>query len=220
MKSVSEQKSSALLVKTVPDSILVVTQVLAYIFCALPLRIWYRALRTLPNNLHQLVRGSLILSNHQSMADPFFVLACVPVRVFLRILPIRFPTADFIYKSKFYNPRFFPFITLLGCFSIGSTSIERMRTIFYIRTQLKAGYTIFLFPEGEITKEQNVKELKEGVDFFMHDAKSVMFVRLHGLNRYGRMRRQRGRCRVTFGEVFTHAPSMTIEEMHRYLDHL
>ena len=204
----------------VSEGVLVVAQILFYIFAAIPLRLWYRAQRVFVSDTNSLTKGALIISNHQSMVDPFFVLACVPFRTFLKLLPIRFPTMDCIYVSPIYNPKFFPILKWLGCFTIGNTSTERMKAIFYIRTLLKRGRTVFLFPEGEIIKENNVKDLKQGIDFFIKDAPQVMFVRLYGLNGAYRDEHNRRRHKITFGEVFTPPPVMSVDEMQRYLENL
>lgn len=201
------------------ERVIVVFQIFAYLVAALPLRLMYRAHKRLPVNFSALKQGSLIISNHQSMVDPFFVTASMPFRDFLRVLPIRFPTADFVYKSAYLNPKFFPFLKFFGCFSIGATHLERMRVIFYIRELLKQRRTVFLFPEGEITKGTNVKDLKQGIDFLVRDAASVLFVRLHGLN--GAEHATGGRRhKIIFGDVFETPPQMSVDEMHAYLEQL
>lgn len=201
------------------ERVIVLFQILAYLIAALPLRLIYRAHKRLPANIKILECGSLIISNHQSMVDPFFVTASMPFRAFLKVLPIRFPTADFVFKSKLLNPKFFPFLALLGCFSIGATHVERMQVIFYIRKLLKDGRTVFLFPEGEINEGTNVKDLKQGIDFLIRDAKYVLFVRLHGLN--GTTHETGGRRhKIIFGEVFEIPPVMSVEEMRTYLEQL
>jgi 1-acyl-sn-glycerol-3-phosphate acyltransferase len=141
----------------------------------------------------------------------------MPFLAFLSILPIRFPTHDSFFYSFFYNPRFFPVLSLLGCIPVGTTSAERMKVIFYIRKLLQQKKTVFLFPEGEIIKEKNVKQLKQGIDFFIKDASMVMFVRFHGLNKTFREGVSR---RISFGEVFEPPPSMTVDGMRAYLEDL
>ncbi len=199
---------------------IVVFQILSYIIGAIPLRLLYRGKRVLPDDLHRLRRGSLLISNHQSMVDPFYVLAHLPLNHFLRILPIRFPTDGKVYASSFYNPKLFPILTLLGCFSVGVTKAEKMRAIFYIRGLLKKRETVFLFPEGEIIKERNVKDLKRGIDFFIDDALNVLFVRISGLNGVKRTLHDTVKCTITFGEVFEPPPSMSVAEMQTYLENL
>lgn len=197
-----------------------IVQVLAYVIGALPLRIMYRTERKLPHNLHLLRRGSLIVSNHQSMLDPFIVSACLPFHIFLKMVPIRPPVIDYIFRDPRYNPPFFPILKMFGCFSIGKTSAEKMKSIFYIRELLKRHETVFLFPEGGISTEHTVKEFKQGVDFFMDQALNVIFVRLRGFNKKKNRASGYKGHQITFGEVFEPAPHMSVEEMRQYLEHL
>ncbi|MCA9358976.1 1-acyl-sn-glycerol-3-phosphate acyltransferase [Candidatus Kaiserbacteria bacterium] len=201
------------------DWILVCTQMLAYIVAAIPLRLFYDVKRRFVGDIGKIRKGSLIISNHQSMVDPFLVLACLPLKDFLRLLPIRFPASDVIYKNPRFNPKIFPIMTLLGCFSIGGTVSERTHAIFYIRDLLNKNKTVFLFPEGAISREDNVLNLKQGVDFFIKNTHSVMFVRLEGLNHKVRGVEKTGHY-VTFGEVFDPPPAMSVEEMKDYLESL
>ena len=89
-----------------------------------------------------------------------------------------------------------------------------MRAIFYIRELLRKRKTVFLFPEGRITNERTVRELKQGLEFFMGDALNVMFIRLHGFNEAGERRR------ISFGDVLEPPPRMSLTEMQTYLENL
>jgi 1-acyl-sn-glycerol-3-phosphate acyltransferase len=140
---------------TFPGWVLIVPQTLIYLVSAIPLRLWYRARKQLPGNIEKLREGSLLVANHQSLVDPFFIVMSLPIHVYMRLLPIRFPTADWAYTSWHFNPPFFPFLKLLGCFTIGTTSTDKMRAMFYIRELLKQRKTVMLFPEGEITDKES-----------------------------------------------------------------
>ena len=212
----SERRAEKYVNRTVPGWVIVISQILLYVFVAMPLRLWFRAKRTLPANVHTMKRGILVAGNHQSLVDPFFVVLNFPFRQYLNILPMRFPTADWVLRQA-WNPWFFPVLRFLGCFSIGTTSAEKMKSIFYIRSLLKKDETVFLFPEGRITNEKQVKDLKKGIDFFMWDAHSVMFVRLRGFNGYDG---GQSRYSITYGDVLTPPPSMSVEQMTAYLNNL
>lgn len=196
-------------------------QILSYVLLALPLRIYYRAKRQLPENLDVLRRGALIVSNHQSKVDPFFVLACIPFRTFFRLLPIRFPILDKYYHNSWYNPRLFPILTFLGCFPVGETSDERMQTMFYIRSLLKQGTTVFIFPEGKIMKGKDIGGLQQGIDFFTKDAAQIIFVRIQGLNGVYHESQQAARaCRVVFSDVLLRQPAMKLVDVRQQLENL
>ncbi len=202
---------------TYPDWVISTTQIVAYLLAGVPLRMLYRARRIFPRNIETLERGVLVVANHQSMVDPFIIVFSLPFRLYLKMLPLRFPTAHHIFTSRWYNPRFFPFLKLLGCFTIGTTSAENMHVIFYMREKLAQGYTFCMFPEGGINEAHTVKDLKRGVDFFMKHAKKVLFVRLHGFNDAVFARSTR---RIVYGEVFDPPPEMSVDEMRSYLENL
>ncbi|MCA9360701.1 1-acyl-sn-glycerol-3-phosphate acyltransferase [Candidatus Nomurabacteria bacterium] len=202
---------------TYSDLTITVSQILLYIFVAFPLRLCYRAKRTLPKNIKLLRSGSLMVANHQSFADGFYVILALPFRTYLSMLPLRFPVADWVLRNPFFNPPFFRLLKFLGCFSIGITSTEKMKGIFYIRSLLKNKKSVVLFPEGSITSDKNVKELKEGLDFFKKHAINMTFVRLRGFNvRKG----GESKCSITYGEVFEPPPKMSLVQMGEYLNSL
>ncbi len=200
-----------------PDVIIILAQIILYIVIVIPLRVRYRARRSLPGNIYTLKKGSLILSNHQSMVDPFFITISLPFFVYLRILPLRFPTAEAIYSNPFYNPKFFPLLKMFGCFSIGKNPQEMTACIFYMRDLLIKKHTLFLFPEGKIVSEKTIGEFRKGVSFFVRDCANVMFVRLRGFNNKRRLYYPGGEHSITFGRVMQPDVKMTTEEMRNYL---
>lgn len=187
------------------DILLVVTQTLAYIIAALPLRAYFKVRRTFLGPLQDLKSGFLLVSNHQSEADPFLILACLPFRSFWKLLPIYFPTTEAVFTSDRYNPRFLPIVTLLGCFSIGKDSTERMKSIFRIRTLLEQGRTVMLFPEGKINKTVNLEDFERGVDFFLPKTRGILFIRITGVSDQVRKQGQ-SVCTVSFGDPLTPPP--------------
>lgn len=196
-------------------------QIIGYLLLVLPLRLYYRARRQLPQNLDDLRKGTLIVSNHQSKADAFFVLVCIPFRKYVQILPIRTPLLDKYYYSPWYNPKIFPILTLFGSFPVGETPDDRMQAMFYIRSLLKQGTTVLIFPEGKIMKGKDVGKLQQGIDFFTKVASQIVFVRIQGLNGIYHESYKRDRaCRVVFSDVFLQKPAMELVDMRQYLDKL
>lgn len=170
-------KDSVFRQKNLPAWIVVVFQVCAYIFVALSLRLLYRAQRFLPKNIGTLSRGSLLIANHQSLLDPFIVTANLPACVFFRLVPIYFPVHHFwISKRVFRN-----ILPCLGCYDVGDTRKEKMLALFYTHQLLTQKKTVFLFPEGEISKEE-IKEFKRGIEYFIQVAVNVVFVRMEGFH--------------------------------------
>lgn len=194
---------------------LFLTELLAIVVTNLTVRLYYRPKVKFTGDLTKLRRGALIVSNHQSKSDPFLLISCLPLRVALKILPARFPTAHDIYTSWRFNPPFFPVLKFLGCFSIGDTTVRRTKSVFHIRQLLKTGRTVVLFPEGKINREINVSDLSKGVDFFVDSTHSVLFVRMKGLNEP-----QPADCSVTYSEVFDPPPHFSTTDIREQLEKL
>lgn len=170
-------KGSVFRQKNLPAWIIVVSQVGAYIFLALSLRLFYRAQRSLPKNIGTLSCGSLLIANHQSLLDPFVVTANLPARVFFRLVPIYFPVHHFwISKPVLGN-----ILPCLGCYDVGDTRKEKMLALFYTHQLLAQKKTVFLFPEGEISKGE-IKEFKRGIEYIIQVAVNVVFVRMEGFH--------------------------------------
>lgn len=154
-------------------------QIFLHIVMSYPVRILYGTNRTLPENLNILNRGVLVVSNHQSMADPFVVLSHIPFRSFLKLVPLYFPV-----DNKEYNRFYFkPFLKVLGGYDIGETKKEKLIGLMRTRDFLKRGRTIFLFPEGKINKE-SIGDFQRGIEFFMQSSNGVIFVRMDGFGSY------------------------------------
>lgn len=201
------------------DVVIAFLQLALHGLFAIPVRWLCRIDTTHTTPLTELHKGALLASNHQSRSDPFLIVAAMRFRELKKIVPIRFPTTNEILCSRAYNPRFFPILTLLGCFAIGESTSERMKAIYYIRSLLKQRKTIMLFPEGAINREANVLHFKKGIDFFMSDTDTVLFVRLDGFVREKGLSKN-WRRQVTFGEVLSPPPNMSTAEMRDYLTNL
>lgn len=214
---ISAEKLKLHVLKPVKNILWASVQILVYIISTIPLRIIYATKISKTTNLKGLHRGTVLISNHQSNVDPFLILSCFSLRQFLNIVPVRFPVADHVYKDKKLNPRFFPILKILGCFSIGDTATKKMRALFYIKQLLEQGVTLLIFPEGKHNQEIKVTEFKQGINFFKDAADSMVLIKLTGLNKTAR---DNNRASVTFSEVFSPPPSMTSDELSIYLDKL
>ncbi len=202
------------------DWVIIVSQIILYIVSVVPLRLFARAKRRIPGNIRALGGGSLLLANHQSMGDPFVITMHLPFYAYLRILPIRFPTSDVMFKNRLLNPHFFPLLAFLGCYSIGATSQEKMLALFYTRKLLQDGYAVFLFPEGRISKESSVQGLQKGVEFFKNDAHNIIFIRTHGFHEGKDVKFLFKKRSITYGDILPARLTMNAEQMHQYLNTL
>ena len=170
-------KNSIFRQKTLSAPIIIVFQACAYIFMAPILRLFYRAQRIHPRNIGTLARGSLLVANHQSLIDPFIVTANFPARVFFRLLPVYFPV-DHRWISM---PVLRTLLSCFGCYDVGDTHRKKMLALFYTHQLLTQRKTVFLFPEGRISKE-DMREFKRGIEYFIQVAINVIFVRMEGFH--------------------------------------
>lgn len=182
--------------KTFPATLVVVFQVLAYAFGAPALRFFYRTKRRLPKNINTLTRGSLLVSNHQSLADPFIITANLPALAFFQLLPIYFPVDHFWMEKPFMKT----LLLCLGCYDVGNSRREKMMALFYTHQLLEQKKTVFLFPEGEISKDE-VKEFQRGIEYFIHAAINVIFVHMEGFHTHHSALKPRAKKRLVYSEV-------------------
>lgn len=105
-------------------------------------------------------RGTLIISNHQSVFDPWFVGNFMGLRNLLKNLPMRFPVTPKFFRRPFMGT----FIWCFGGFDIGLTPLEKAKKLLFIRELIHKKYTVLLFPEGRIVKDKvNQAEFKRGM---------------------------------------------------------
>lgn len=156
-----------------------IVQILLHFFSAYPVRAFYNAYRVLPSNLHIIKRGMLVVSNHQSMADPFVVLGHIPFKLFLQTVPLYFPVSHTEYNYWYFKP----FLKILGGYDIGGTKKEKLIGLMKTRDLLKQKRTVFLFPEGKINKE-TIGDFHRGIEFFAKSSSGVIFVRMQGFGSY------------------------------------
>lgn len=165
--------------KHIPDFIISCFQLISYLIFYIPFNIFYTMEGDLPANIKELKRGSLLVSNHQTHLDPWIIMTKIPPSISIKILPLRFPVSH-EYMSRLHLPKL---LKLLGCYDIGGTSRENMIGFLYTRDLLKNGETVFLFPEGKISKNgKEMANLKRGIEFFVKDPKNVIFARMKGFN--------------------------------------
>jgi 1-acyl-sn-glycerol-3-phosphate acyltransferase len=153
-------------------------QVISYLVLTPIIRVVVRANCWLPKNIRNLNRGALLIANHRSKSDPFVVLAHLPISVFMRILPVRFPVDhDFMRRKRFRWT-----LPLVGAYDIGGTARERMLGLLRTKEYLDRNTTVFLFPEGRIHR-QNVGEFQKGLEFFLGAGRRIVLIRIDGLER-------------------------------------
>jgi 1-acyl-sn-glycerol-3-phosphate acyltransferase len=150
--------------------------------CTIPVNFIFTLLLKLkikrPTDL-QIKHGTLIIANHQSKIDPFLISYHIGIKNLSKVLPIRYPvTPEYMQK-----PLTGFVIRLLGGYSIGENSMERLQKLLYTRQLLKSGYTVVIFPEGKIARDQDmIADFQRGVNVLFSENYPTVFVRLVGLN--------------------------------------
>ena len=108
----------------------------------------------------------IMISNHTSIFDSWFICASIPFKTFLKIMPIRImgatnfrePTARFLDKLGIVKLIYH----LYGVvpFRREWTFEEKLAPLI---TCLKKGSTILIFPEGHVKKDEGIDPFKRGV---------------------------------------------------------
>lgn len=179
------------------DFVIKYCQLLSYFIFYIPFKVFYAIEGDLPKDIKKIKKGSLLVSNHQTHLDPWIIMSRISLSVSIKILPIRFPVSH-EYMTK---QRFSKVLKLLGCYDIGGNSRENMIGFLYTRELLKRGETVFLFPEGKISRDGNeVDNLKRGIEFFVKESKNVIFARMKGFNEV-KLPSFRAKCSITFSPV-------------------
>lgn len=105
------------------------------------------------------LKGPLIIvANHISRSDPFFIGAALPF--WSRVFPIRFAIAP----EYYYNPFLFPFLWLLAGFPIRQ-GIGLENSLKTPLTLLRRGQVVGWFPEGKIRRVGEQTKAKRGIGY-------------------------------------------------------
>lgn len=180
----------------IADLFIAFNQILVYVIFSRFLRYYFRANKKVAASIGELKKGSLIVANHQSILDPFIILSHLPLKSFLRTIPVRFPTKHSYYK-------YLRLLAFVGAFDIGDQNRERMLGLFRTRQYLVDGKSIMLFPEGKIctNAEAGIDEFQKGITFLTDVAKNVLFVRMEGFHRSDWLKIMKKRRSMAFSEI-------------------
>ena len=130
----------------------------------------------------------VMYANHQSVLDPFIICACLPYRIFLTLLPIRFFTAN----KYLANPLLGIFFRTLGCFPAYFIN-NRLYGLDKAKSILEKNQTAFIFPTGMRTRENFAKS---GISVLAR-APNVCLIPVY-INWKNRLS-----CQVRIGSAFT-----------------
>lgn len=113
--------------------------------------------------LFQLQKGRyIIVANHIWKRDPYIIFAVLPYRIFTKLLPVRFFTANKYMSFWWQKIVLIPF----GCFKAYSTEKELSGVKGAIRLS-DIGQTLFIFPQGERVNTMKKISLKTGIAYLI-----------------------------------------------------
>ena len=177
-------------------------QNVAVIICRFLTRIFLRPKVSGIENLRALIdiqekeeKGIIIVSNHINALDPFIISSMLPKRVREKIFPITFLGKKELFSSKYKDI----IMRCLGCIPVRSGANIR-ETI----GRIKSRCTIFIFPEGHVSKDGTFRKDSGGVQFFSKYCEfALMPVRICGIGPFRKDWRNilffRKRLTITYG---------------------
>lgn len=149
--------------------IVIIWQFLTYFLVGIPLGLIFRVK---PNVNFQLQKNKsyIISSNHPKKIDPFLISYSIPLKYFIRLIPLRFITAEKYMKNIFLRP----FLLLYGCISTkqedGKSVLEKSKAL------LNKGETIFIFPSGKLEQENKRYKAKVGANYLEREVKNSLIL--------------------------------------------
>ena len=172
-----------------------------YLLIAMPLRIIFRVKRKGESEIKKSGKY-IIAANHPSKLDPFIILASLPFKTYLKLIPTRFVTTQ-NYLTKWYHK--FLFIPL-GC--ISNKPKKNKKPLEILEKRLRSGETIFIFPRGELEKKGIKSEPKVGVIYLERNVKGSKIIPVNiyisGSLSLINVIKRKVKIEVTFKEVFRH----------------
>ncbi len=143
--------------------------------------------------------GIVFISNHLNCNDPFVQTAFLPVQLKKKIFPITFLATHEKFGGKIKT-----FIMqLLGCIPVGNEKGQNVREAI---KRIKAGETIYLFPEGMISLTGGMNKDVGALQFFSKFSDIIIQpLRVGGLKSYWDLKDMflmRQKLRIAFGKPF------------------
>lgn len=143
-----------------------ICQILIHLTTSIPQRFLFKIK---VNKKLNLKKGKYIIAaNHPSKLDPFMLLAAIPFRTYLRLVPIRFITAekymDTWYKKIYMLPP--------GCVT---TEPKNRKCLDVLKECLNNRETIFVFPRGQLER-RGKSPAKVGVVYLEREVKDAKII--------------------------------------------
>ena len=150
----------------------VMWQLLTYFIIGIPLRIIFRVKRYYAFT-YTPGKKYIIAANHPARIDPFLISYSLPLKEFVKLLPLRFITADEYMVKPFLRP----FLLLYGCFTTKET---KKGTVLQRAVKLmERGETVFIFPTGRIERKKSKYQAKVGVAYLNRYVDNSQIIPVH-----------------------------------------
>lgn len=175
--------------------------IVTYFLIAIPLRIIFKIKREGEPKIDS--NGKYIIaSNHPSKLDPFLILASLPFKTFLKLIPTRFVTTQ-SYLTKWHHKMF---LLPLGC--ISNKPKNNKKSLEILEERINEGETIFIFPRGELEKKGIKSKPKVGAVYIEKNVKDSKIIPVNiyisdKLN-FKNLLKRKVRIEIKFREVFRH----------------
>ncbi len=147
--------------------------------------------------------GTLIISNHQSMIDPWLVTTYLGLNNAVSLLPVRYPITPLIFRKPVVN-----FILWsLGGFDIGLTPLEKAKGLLFIKTLIERKYTVLLFPEGRRVKSTDEEaKFHKGMNVIISENIPFLLVKLSGVNNFSLLKFRKNEMSITYSHLVKDIP--------------
>lgn len=99
----------------------------------------------------ELLQPLILAGNHPTRLDPFIVTVSLPLKAFRELAPIYFPTSPGYYRSLF------PILAPLGAYPLKRRALSIEEHIQTSVDILKRGNSIYISPEGSLTRNKKIK---------------------------------------------------------------
>ncbi len=142
-------------------------QFLTYFLIGIPLKIIFQVNTNIDFKLEK-NKTHIIIANHPKKIDPFLISYSIPLKNFIKLIPLRFITAEKYMKNILLKP----FLLLYGCISTkqndGKSVLEKSKLL------LNKGETIFIFPSGKLEQENKKYKVKVGANYLNREVKNSL----------------------------------------------
>jgi 1-acyl-sn-glycerol-3-phosphate acyltransferase len=112
----------------------------------------------------------IMVGNHMTFLDSHMILAAIPFKEYLKLLPIRFITTHKFMDKWYWNF----FLSLQGCVSTRPKNKEKL--LKSLEKQLRKGDTIVIYPRGGLYKPRTIRPARVGAVYLEKKVKNSKII--------------------------------------------